>query len=49
MGEKFSSFKKTQGPPYYHFEKRYDPLENNEYLLKKNIPLSDVRMFEPKV
>jgi hypothetical protein len=46
-GEKFSSFKKTNGPPYYQFSPRYDPLDKNEYLISRNIPLSEVRMFEP--
>ena len=49
MGEKFSSFKKTHGPPYYHFTPRYVPLEHNDYLKSRNIPLAEVRMFEPKV
>lgn len=48
VGEKFSSFKKNNGPPYYHFSQRFDPLEKNEYLLRKNIDLSEVKMFEPK-
>lgn len=48
MGEKFTSFKKTHGPPNYQWDARYDPLEHNEYLKCKNIPLSEVRMFEPK-
>jgi hypothetical protein len=32
MGEKYSSFKKTHGPPHYQFNKRYVPLEHNDYL-----------------
>jgi len=49
MGEKFTSFKKTHGPPHYQWDARYDPIEHNEYLQKKNIPVSEVKMFEPKV
>jgi hypothetical protein len=49
MTEKFSSFKKTHGPPHYSYDQRWDPLDKNEYLLKNSIPLSDVKMFEPKV
>jgi len=49
QGEKYSSFKKTQGPPYYHFNPRYMPLEHNDYLQKKGISINEVRMFEPKV
>ena len=48
-GEKFSSFKKNHGPPHYQYSQRFDPLEKNEYLLRKNIDLSEVRMFEPRV
>ena len=49
MGEKFTSFKKTHGPPYYNWNPRYVPLEHNDYLISRNIPVSEVRMFEPKV
>ena len=49
MGEKYSSFKKTHGPPYYKWNPRYVPLEHNDYLKAKSIPLEEVRMFEPKV
>lgn len=45
--EKYSSFKKTHGPPYYHFNPRYMPLEHNDYLLKKGVDLDQVRQFEP--
>lgn len=46
--EKYSSFKKNQGPPYYHFNRRYMPLEHNDYLQRKGINPNDLRMFEPK-
>ena len=46
--EKYSSFKKTNGPPYYSFNPRYDPLEYNEFLQAKGISLDQVRQFEPK-
>lgn len=49
MGEKYSSFKKTHGPPYYHWNPRYVPLEHNEYLKNRNVPLSEVQMFQPKL
>lgn len=49
MGEKYSNFKKTHGPPHYSYNARFDPLEANEYLKRRHIPLSEVRMFEPKV
>jgi hypothetical protein len=47
MGEKYSSFKKTVGPPNYQFNPRYDPIEHNEYLQKKGIPVEEVKMFKP--
>ena len=49
QGEKYSSFKKNAGPPHWHFSARYDDLEQNEYLAKKGVDLSQVKMFEPKV
>jgi hypothetical protein len=32
QADTYSSFKKNNGPPYYHFSPRYAPLEHNEYL-----------------
>jgi hypothetical protein len=49
MGEKYTSFKKTHGPPYYEFNPRYVPLEHNDYLQRRGIPAHEVRQFEPKV
>jgi hypothetical protein len=49
MGEKYTSFKKTHGPPYYQFNPRYVPLEHNDYLQRRNIAPSEVRQFEPKI
>jgi len=46
--EKYSNFKKNNGPPYYQFNSRYAPLEHNDYLIKKGVSVKDVRMFEPK-
>ena len=34
---------KTHGPPHTHYAARYDPLEQNEYLLARQIPLEEVR------
>jgi hypothetical protein len=47
-GEKYASFKKSSGPPYYQFNPRYMPLEHNDYLQKRGISLDQVRQFEPK-
>ena len=43
MGEKYTSFAKSQGPPHYHYPARYDTLEQNEYLEARQIPLEEVR------
>lgn len=48
MAENYNSFKKNHGPPHWHYNPRHLPLEHNEYLLKNNIELDRVRMFEPK-
>jgi DNA polymerase II small subunit/DNA polymerase delta subunit B len=45
---KYSSFKKSHGPPYYQFNPRLMPLEHNDYLQKKGVNLNDIRMFTPK-
>jgi len=42
MGEKYTSFNKTQGPPHYHYPARFDALEHNEYLEKRQIAIEDV-------
>lgn len=46
--EKYSSFKKTHGPPYYQFNARYGPLEHESFLAKRGVPPSSLRQFEPK-
>jgi hypothetical protein len=33
----YSSFKKSHGPPYEHFNNSYDPLDKNEYLLRRGV------------
>lgn len=34
---KYSGFKKNYGPPNWHFNPRYDEVENNEYLERKGV------------
>ncbi len=46
---KYTGFKKNHGPPHHHFNPKFMPLEENDYLKRKGISLSEVRMFEPKV
>ena len=41
--EKFSSFKKTVGPPHYQFSPSYDPLDKNEYLLEKGVDIDAIK------
>ena len=47
--EKYSSFKKTYGPPFYQFNPRVAPAEFNPYLQRRGIPAASVNIFEPKV
>lgn len=47
--EKYSSFKKNHGPPFYQFNPRFGPLDHDPYLTRRGIPTSSMRMFEPKV
>ena len=41
--ETFSSFKKTVGPPNYWYSVDYDPLDKNEYLLKKEVDIEAIK------
>ncbi|CAI2367828.1 unnamed protein product [Moneuplotes crassus] len=34
---KYSGFKQNYGPPYWHFNPRYDEVEHNEYLQRKGL------------
>jgi len=43
MNEAYSSFKKTHGPPYNHFNPRYDELDHNEYLQKRGVDVEKLR------
>jgi hypothetical protein len=47
--EKYASFKKTYGPPYYQFNPRIAPVEFDSFLQRRGIPASTVNTFEPKV
>jgi hypothetical protein len=49
QGEKYTSFKKNQGPPHYSWKARYDPLEHNEILMGANVSPNAVRQFQPRV
>lgn len=41
--EKFTSFKKTVGPPNYWYPVEYDPLDKNEYLLSKEVDVEKIK------
>ena len=41
--EKFASFKKNPGPPYYWFSKEWDPLDKNEYLISKGVDVDALK------
>ena len=43
MGEKYTSFAKSQGPPHYRYPASYDELEQSEYLEARQIDPSEVR------
>lgn len=47
MGEKYSSFKKTHGPPHEHYNPRFDPLDHNEYLLEKGVNVQALKERNP--
>jgi hypothetical protein len=46
--EKYSSFKKSYGPPFYQFNPRVAPIEHDPFLIRRGIPASSMRMFEAK-
>jgi hypothetical protein len=46
--EKYSSFKKNHGPPYYSFSQSFMPLEHNDYLNSRGINASSLKQFAPK-
>lgn len=48
QGEKYTSFKKTHGPPHEHFNASYDPLEHNEYLLRKGVDIEALKNHHKK-
>lgn len=47
-GEKYSSFKKDHGPPHGHFNMSFDPIDNNEYLLRKGVDIEKLKNAHPK-
>ena len=47
-GQKYTSFKKTHGPPYYQFSQEFDPLEHNEYLQERKVNIDALRNIHQK-
>jgi hypothetical protein len=45
---KYTGFKQNHGPPHWHFNHRWQPLDHNEYLKRKGIAADQVRQFTPK-
>ena len=41
LSGKYTGFKQNAGPPHYHYNARYDALEDNEFLNSNNIPVED--------
>ena len=48
LSEQIYGTKGNAGPPYFSFNKLFDPLDKNSYIQKKEIPLGEVKMFEPQ-
>jgi hypothetical protein len=46
--EKYSSFKKNFGPPFYHFNPRVAPVDHDPFLARRGIPAASMRIFEPR-
>lgn len=47
-GVKYCSMSKDHGPPHYHFNAMYDPLEHNEYLQQKGVDVEALRSIHKK-
>lgn len=39
---------KDHGPPHRHYNKSFDPLESNEYLMSQGVDLEALRNAHPK-
>ena len=48
-GKNYSSFKKNHGPPHTYFNKQFDPLEANEFLLDRKVDVEKLRLQHQKV
>jgi len=44
----YTSFKKNHGPPHDHYNALYDPLDKNEYLLKKGVDVEALKNLHTK-
>jgi hypothetical protein len=42
-GKAYSSFKKNNGPPHTNWNASFDPIENNEYLLRTGVDVEALR------
>lgn len=47
-GVKYCGMGKDHGPPHYHFNAMYDPLEHNEYLAAKGVDVEALRNHHKK-
>jgi hypothetical protein len=48
ISEKLTGFKKSSGPPYWHFSKTYPPISQNHYLSKHSISKEEIQLFQTK-
>lgn len=46
--EKYSSFKKSYGPPFYSFNPRVVPVEHDSFLARRGIPATSTKLHEPR-
>lgn len=42
MGEKLSAMDKNSGPPHFHYSASYDPIDKNEYLIRKGVDTEEL-------
>jgi len=44
----YAGLKKNNGPPHKHYNAVYDPIDKNEYLLKKGVDTEALRNVHKK-
>jgi len=49
VGHAYTGLKKDHGPPHSHYNKLFDPLEKNEYLLSRGVDVEALRNVHGRV